>query len=299
MRSGVIAQKVGMTRVFGDDGRHVPVTVLKLDKCQVVAQRTNDKDGYTALQLGSGLAKAKNTTNALRGHFAVAKVEPKRKVAEFRVSQENLIDVGAEITADHFVAGQKVDVSGTSIGKGFAGAMKRHNFAGLRASHGVSISHRSHGSTGQCQDPGKVFKGKKMAGHMGAANVTTQNLEVVRIDTDRGLILVKGAVPGSKGGWVMVRDAVKKGLPDGAPLPGAFRSADDASAVVKEAEVEASEEKETEETAAEEPQAEAAPAEEAAEEAATEEAPSEEEKAEEEDEKPAEGEAESKKEDDA
>ncbi len=233
MRSGVIAQKVGMTRVFGEDGRHVPVTVLKLDKCQVVAHRTQDRDGYTALQVGAGLAKVKNTTRAMRGHFAVAKVEPKRKVTEFRVNQDNMIDVGAEITADHFVPGQHVDVSGTSNGKGFAGAMKRHNFSGLRATHGVSVSHRSHGSTGQCQDPGKVFKGKKMAGHMGAANVTTQNLEVVRIDTDRGVILIKGAVPGSKGGWVIVRDAVKKSLPEGTPFPGAFRLADDTSAVTE------------------------------------------------------------------
>ncbi len=270
MRSGVIAQKVGMTRVFNEDGRHVPVTVLKLDKCQVVAQRTNERDGYTALQLGSGLAKTKNTTRAMRGHFAVAKVEPKRKVAEFRVSQDNLIDVGAEITADHFVAGQKVDVSGSSIGKGFAGAMKRHNFSGLRATHGVSISHRSHGSTGQCQDPGKVFKGKKMAGHMGAANVTTQNLEVVRIDTDRGLILVKGAVPGSKGGWVMIRDAIKKGLPEGAPLPGAFRTADDAGAVKEETKAETpAEEEVVADAAAEAPAAEEAPAQDAGAEEAT------------------------------
>jgi len=261
-----------MTRVFNDDGRHVPVTVLKLDKCQVVAQRTNDRDGYTALQLGSGLAKAKNTSRGMRGHFAVAKVEPKRKVAEFRVSQDNLIDVGAEITADHFIPGQKVDVSGTSIGKGFAGAMKRHNFSGLRATHGVSISHRSHGSTGQCQDPGKVFKGKKMAGHMGAASVTTQNLEVVRVDTDRGLILIKGAVPGSKGGWVMVRDAIKKALPDDVPFPGAFRTADDASTVKEEAPAEDVTEEVTEETASEEPKAEAA-AEEAPAETAAEETP--------------------------
>ncbi len=236
MRSGVIAQKVGMTRVFNDDGRHVPVTVMKLNKCQVVSQRTEDRDGYTALQLGSGLAKAKNTSRGMRGHFAVAKVEPKRKVTEFRVSSENLIDVGAEITADHFVPGQHVDVSGTSIGKGFAGAMKRHNFGGLRATHGVSISHRSHGSTGQCQDPGRVFKGKKMAGHMGSASVTTQNLEVVRIDLDRGLILIKGAVPGSKGGWCTIRDAVKKQLPEAAPFPGSFKLADDASAVEAPAE---------------------------------------------------------------
>jgi large subunit ribosomal protein L3 len=223
MRSGVIAQKVGMTRIFTEDGRHLPVTVLKLDQCQVIAQRTSDKDGYTALQLGSGLAKVKRVTKPMRGHFAVAKVLPKRKLAEFRVSPENLIEVGAEITADHFLEGQRVDVSGTSIGKGFAGAMKRHNFKGLRATHGVSISHRSHGSTGQCQDPGKVFKGKKMAGHMGNVSVTTQNLEVVRTDIDRGLIMVKGAVPGSKGGWITMRDAVKRALPEGVPVPGAFR----------------------------------------------------------------------------
>ena len=202
MRSGVIAKKVGMTRLFMEDGRQVPVTVLQLEGLQVVAQRTAEKDGYTAVQLGAGAAKAKRTSKAMRGHFAAANVEPKRKLAEFRVSPENLIAVGEEISAEHYVEGQKVDVAGTSIGKGFAGAMKRHNFGGLRASHGVSISHRSHGSTGQCQDPGKVFKGKKMAGHMGAVRVTTQNLEIVRTDADRGLIMVKGAVPGSKGGWV-------------------------------------------------------------------------------------------------
>lgn len=222
MRSGVIAQKLGMTRIFTDDGRHIPVTVLKLDGCQVVAQRTEEKNGYSAVQLGAGLAKVKNVTRAQRGHFSVAHVEPKRKLAEFRVSAENLIDVGAEITANHFVEGQYVDASGTSIGKGFAGAMKRHNFGGLRASHGVSVSHRSHGSTGQCQDPGKVFKGKKMAGHMGAISVTTQNLMVIRTDTDRGLIMVKGAVPGSKGGWVFLRDAVKRALPENVPMPGGF-----------------------------------------------------------------------------
>ncbi|WP_029039779.1 50S ribosomal protein L3 [Cucumibacter marinus] len=223
MRSGVIAQKLGMTRIFTEDGNHVPVTVLSLEKCQVVAQRHQDKHGYTALQLGAGSAKVKNVTRAERGHFAVAKVEPKRKVVEFRVSEDNLIDVGAELLADHFTPGQYVDVTGTSIGKGFAGAMKRHNFGGLRASHGVSISHRSHGSTGQCQDPGKVFKGKKMAGHMGAARVTTQNLKVVKTDVERGLIMVEGAVPGSKGGWITIRDAVKKSAPEGAPLPGSFR----------------------------------------------------------------------------
>ncbi|MCV6596538.1 MAG: 50S ribosomal protein L3 [Mangrovicoccus sp.] len=225
MRSGVIAKKVGMTRLFLEDGKQVPVTVLQLDNLQVVAQRTTEKDGYTAVQLGAGAAKAKRVSQAMRGHFAVAKVAPKRKLAEFRVDADNLIEVGAEISAEHFVEGQKVDVSGTSIGKGFAGAMKRHNFGGLRASHGVSISHRSHGSTGQCQDPGRVFKGKKMAGHMGAARVTTQNLEVVRTDADRGLIMVKGAVPGSKGGWVTVKDAVKKKLPEGVPFPAAIKAA--------------------------------------------------------------------------
>jgi large subunit ribosomal protein L3 len=225
MRSGVIAQKVGMTRVYNDAGEHVPVTVLKLDNCQVVAQRTVEKNGYTAVQLGVGLKKVKNTSKALRGHFAAANVEPKTKVAEFRVSEDNMIDVGAEITAEHFVAGQMVDVTGTTIGKGFAGAMKRHNFGGLRATHGVSISHRSHGSTGSNQDPGRVWKGKKMAGHMGQTRVTTQNLEVVSTDLDRGLILVKGAVPGSKGSWIMVRDAVKAPLPEAAPRPAALRSA--------------------------------------------------------------------------
>ncbi len=234
MRSGVIAQKIGMTRLFTDGGQHIPVTVLKLDNCQVVGQRTEDSHGYTALQLGAGNAKVKNMTKAQRGTFSVAKVEPKRELAEFRVSPDNLIDVGAEITADHFVLGQCVDVTGTSIGKGFAGAMKRHGFGGLRASHGVSISHRSHGSTGQCQDPGKVFKGKKMAGQMGNVRVTTQNIEVVKTDVERGLLLVKGAVPGSKGGWVLVRDAVKKILPDAAPKPGAFKPAKGATAAAKD-----------------------------------------------------------------
>jgi large subunit ribosomal protein L3 len=199
--------------------------VLQLDGLQVVSQRTADKHGYSAVQLGTGTIKAKRVSQAMRGHFAVAQVEPKRKVAEFRVAPENLIEVGAEITAEHYAAGQFVDVSGTSIGKGFAGAMKRHNFKGLRASHGVSVSHRSHGSTGQCQGPGKVFKGKKMAGHMGAAKVTTQNLQVVKTDLDRGLIMIKGAVPGSKGGWVTVKDAVKKPLPEGVPFPAAIKVA--------------------------------------------------------------------------
>jgi large subunit ribosomal protein L3 len=230
MRSGVIAKKLGMTRLFLEDGRQVPVTVLHMENVQVVATRTGEKDGYTAVQLGAGVAKAKNVTGPMRGHFAKAQVEPKRKLAEFRVSPDNLIGVGEEITADHYFAGQFVDVAGTSIGKGFAGSMKRHNFGGLRASHGVSISHRSHGSTGQCQDPGKVFKGKKMAGHMGAVRVTTQNLQVVRTDSERGLIMVKGAVPGSKGGWVTIKDAVKKAAPDGLILPAALRSAAAAAA---------------------------------------------------------------------
>ncbi len=224
MRSGVIAQKLGMTRIYTDAGEQVPVTVLKLDNLQVVAQRTEDKDGYTAVQLGAGMAKVKNTTKPMRGHFAAAKVEPKRKVVEFRVSPDNMLDIGAELSAEHYVAGQKVDVSGTSIGKGFAGVMKRHNFGGGRATHGNSVSHRSHGSTGQCQDPGKVFKGKKMAGHMGNVRVTTQNLEIVRADADRGLLLVRGAVPGSKGAWIEVKDAVKKARPDNAPLPAGLKA---------------------------------------------------------------------------
>ena len=223
MRSGLLAQKVGMTRIFTDAGEHVPVTVLKLDQCQVVAHRTQEANGYTALQLGSGSRKVKNVTRAQRGHFAKAQVEPKAKVVEFRVSPENFIEVGAELTADHFVPGQFVDVTGTSIGKGFTGAMKRWNFGGLRATHGVSISHRSHGSTGNRQDPGKTFKGKKMAGHYGVERVTTQNLQVVCTDADRGLILIRGAVPGAKGGWVMLRDAVRRPLPNEAPKPGAFR----------------------------------------------------------------------------
>ena len=247
LRSGVIAKKVGMTRLFMEDGRQVPVTVLQLDKLQVVAQRTADKDGYSAVQLGAGTAKAKRTTQAMRGHFAVAKVEPKRKVAEFRVAPENLIKVGEEITADHYFEGQFVDVCGTSIGKGFAGAMKRHNFRGLEMTHGVSISHRSHGSTGQCQDPGKVFKGKKMAGHMGAAKVTTQNLQVVRTDSDRGLIMIKGAVPGSKGGWVTIKDAVKKPFPENAILPAALKSAaEEAAKAAEEAAAQAAAEEEAE-----------------------------------------------------
>ena len=225
MRSGVIAQKIGMSRVYNDAGEHVPVTVLKLDGCQVVAHRTEDKNGYTALQLGAGLAKVKNTTRAQRGHFAVAKVEPKRKIVEFRVPEADLIPVGATITADHFVPGQFVDVTGTSIGKGFAGSMKRWNFAGHRASHGNSVTHRAHGSTGQRQDPGKTFKGKKMAGHLGQETVTTLNLTVWRVDVERGLILVRGAVPGTEGSFVKIRDAVKSAAPKDIPTPGAFRKA--------------------------------------------------------------------------
>ncbi|ABD53500.1 50S ribosomal protein L3 [Jannaschia sp. CCS1] len=234
LRSGVIAKKVGMTRLFMEDGKQIPVTVLQLDKLQVVAKKTSDSDGYSAVQLGAGTAKAKRTSAPMRGVFAKASVEPKRKLVEFRVDADNLIEVGEEIIADHYFEGQFVDVTGTSIGKGFQGAMKRHNFGGLRASHGVSISHRSHGSTGQCQDPGRVFKGKKMAGHMGAARVTTQNLQIVRTDTDRGLIMIKGAVPGSKGGWVTVKDAVKKPFPENAILPAALASA--AAEAAKQAE---------------------------------------------------------------
>ena len=234
LRSGVIAKKVGMTRLFMEDGRQVPVTVLQLDGLQVVAQRTAERDGYSAVQLGTGAAKPKRVSAPMRGHFAAAGVAPKRKVAEFRVAPENLIAVGEEITANHYFEGQFVDVSGTSIGKGFQGAMKRHNFGGLRASHGVSISHRSHGSTGQCQDPGKVFKGKKMAGHMGAARVTTQNLQVVRTDADRGLIMIRGSVPGSKGGWVTIKDAVKKATPENVIYPAALKSAAEEAARLAE-----------------------------------------------------------------
>jgi large subunit ribosomal protein L3 len=223
MRSGVIAQKMGMTRIFTDAGEHVPVTVLKMDGNQVIAQRTMDKNGYVAVQVGVGNAKVKNVSKAERGHFAVAQVEPKRKVVEFRIDEGSMIPVGAEITADHFVPGQFVDVTGTSMGKGFAGGMKRWNFRGLRATHGVSVSHRSIGSTGGRQDPGKTFKNKKMAGHMGVDRVTTLNLKVVQTDVARGLILVEGAVPGTKGGWIFVRDAVKKPLHKDAPLPGKFR----------------------------------------------------------------------------
>lgn len=236
MRTGLIAKKVGMTRIYREDGEHVPVTVMHIDGCQVVGQRTNEKNGYTALQLGAGAKKAKRVNRAERGYFAQANVEPKQKLVEFRVTEDNLVDVGAELSPGHFIEGQKVDVTGVSIGKGFAGGMKRWNFGGLRATHGVSVSHRSHGSTGQCQDPGKVFKGKKMAGHMGARRRTTQNLEVVRVDEARGVILIKGAVPGPKSGWVMIRDAVKKALPDDAPRPAKILEASSDNAVAEGAE---------------------------------------------------------------
>ncbi|BBK30209.1 LSU ribosomal protein L3P [Stella humosa] len=225
MRTGLIGRKLGMTRVFTAEGEHVPVTVLQVENCQVVAQRTEETDGYTALQLGVGQIKVKNVTQPLRGHFAKAKVEPKRKLVEFRVEADGLVEVGAEITVDHFLVGQKVDVTGTSIGKGFAGGMKRHNFGGLRATHGVSVSHRSLGSTGGRQDPGKTFKNKKMAGHMGDVRVTTQNLTVVQTDVERGLLMIKGAIPGSEGAYVLVRDAVKRKAPDGLPFPAAVRAA--------------------------------------------------------------------------
>jgi large subunit ribosomal protein L3 len=229
MRSGLIAQKLGMTRIFMDDGSHVPVTVLGLQNCQVVGQRTSEKDGYVALQLGAGQAKAKNKTKADRGQFAVAKVEPKSHIAEFRVDPDNLIEVGATLKADHFAEGQLVDVTGTSIGKGFQGGMRRWNFGGLRASHGVSVSHRSIGSTGGRQDPGKTFKNKKMPGHMGARRITTQNVKVVRTDVERGLIMVQGSVPGAKGGWIQIKDAVKKPAPAGVALPGSFKTAAEAA----------------------------------------------------------------------
>ncbi len=222
-RVGMIARKEGMTRIFDEDGRHVPVTVLRVEKCQVTAIMTQEKDGYTAVQLGVGKAKVSRVSKANRGHFAKAKVEPKKKLVEFRVANENLLEVGAELSVAHYLPGQYVDVTGQSIGKGFAGAMKRHNFGGMRASHGVSVSHRAHGSVGQCQEPGRVFKGKKMAGHMGDERVTTQNLQVVAIDEEDGLILVKGAVPGSKSGWVIINDAVKKPFHEGAPMPAALK----------------------------------------------------------------------------
>lgn len=228
MRSGLIAQKVGMTRIFTEDGTHVPVTVLKVDTVQVVSTRSVEKDGYVAVQLGAGAAKVKNVAKAQRTTFAAAKVEPKKKLVEFRVSPENVLEVGVELSAAHFIPGQFVDITGTTIGKGFAGGMKRWNFRGLEATHGVSVSHRSHGSTGQRQDPGKVFKGKKMAGHLGVEQVTTQNLKVVSTDAERGLILVKGSVPGAEGSWVLVKDAVKRKLPEGVPFPAGLKAAAEA-----------------------------------------------------------------------
>lgn len=224
MRTGLIAQKLGMSRLFNEEGSHVPVTVLKVDKCEVVAVRTAERDGYTAVQLGVGKAKVRNMSKALRGHFAKAKVEPKRKVAEFRVTPDAVLDVGAELAANHFVPGQFVDVTGITIGKGFAGSMKRWNFGGLRATHGVSISHRSHGSTGNRQDPGRTFPNKKMAGHLGVERVTTLNLKVVATDADQGLIMIRGAVPGAEGAYVLVRDAVKRKLPKDVPFPAAIRA---------------------------------------------------------------------------
>ncbi|MDA8708589.1 50S ribosomal protein L3 [Hellea sp.] len=222
LRSGLLGKKLGMTQVYDEAGNHIPVTVISLEGCQVVAHKTKDRDGYTALQLGAGEAKVKRVSKAERERFAKASVTPKKKLVEFRIENDNFIEVGAAMSADHFVPGQKVDASGVTVGKGFAGAMKRHNFGGLRATHGVSISHRSHGSTGQCQDPGKVFKGKKMAGHMGAVRRTVQNLEIARVDAEQGLVLIKGATPGAKGAWIEIRDAVKGTKVDELPLPGKF-----------------------------------------------------------------------------
>ena len=237
MRTGVITKKLGMTSLFMEDGEKIPVTVLKLDNLRVVSTKTQEKDGYTAVQLGYGNAKVKRVSKAMRGHFAKNKVEPAAKLVEFRVDSANLLNAGQELAANHYVDGQFVDAIGTSVGKGFAGGMKRHNFAGLEATHGVSISHRSHGSTGQCQEPGRVFKGKKMAGHMGAERVTTQNLEVVKTDAEQGLIFIRGAVPGHKNGYVMLKDAVKRALPAEAPMPAALKGA--AKAAAKEAEAQA------------------------------------------------------------
>ncbi len=229
-RTGLLAKKLGMTRFFDEAGVHVPVTVLSLEGCQVVAQRTKDRDGYVALQLGAGTRKAKNVSNPERVRFAKAQVEPKAILTEFRVTEDALVEVGAELSADHFVEGQRVDIQGTSIGKGFAGAMKRWNFGGMRATHGVSVSHRAHGSTGQRQDPGKVFKGKKMAGHLGVETVTTLNLTVARIDAERGLVFIRGAVPGAEGSYVKIRDAVKKAAPAGLPFPAGIKKAASAAA---------------------------------------------------------------------
>jgi len=235
MRTGLIAKKLGMTRFFDANGLHVPVTVLSLEGCQVVAQRTKEKDGYVALQLGAGAKKAKNTSNPERVRFAKAQVEPKAVLTEFRVSEDALIEVGAELTADHFVEGQRVDIQGVTIGKGFAGAMKRWNFGGMRATHGVSVSHRAHGSTGNRQDPGRTFPGKKMAGHLGVETVTTLNLTVARVDAERGLVFIRGAVPGAEGSYVKIRDAVKKAAPAGLPFPGAIKKAASAAVAAVEA----------------------------------------------------------------
>ena len=237
MRTGLITKKLGMSSIFSSEGRHIPVTVLKLDNCKVVGHRTIEKDGYSAVQIGAGIAKVKNVSKPLRESYAKVKIEPKRILAEFRVGENGFVDVGSELTAEHFAVGQKVDVTGTSKGKGFAGGMKRHGFKGLRASHGVSINHRSLGSTGQCQDPGRVFKGKKMAGHLGDASVTIQNLQVVRTDPDKGLIMIKGAVPGAKGGWVTLKDAVKKKAIVGVPYPTAKISEPKAEIEMKSGEI--------------------------------------------------------------
>jgi len=234
MRTGVIAKKLGMSRLFDEDGIHIPVTVLKLDNLKVVSHKTVERDGYTAVQLSSGVAKVKNVSKPLRGHYAKAKVEPGRKLVEFRVEPNNLPEIGSEIIASHYLPGQYVDAIGTSIGKGFAGVMKRWNFAGLEASHGVSISHRSHGSTGQRQDPGKVFKNKKMAGHLGVERITIANLQVVSVDDEQGLIYIKGAIPGSENSYVLLKDAVKRGAPSNVPLPAAIRKAASTNAEVAE-----------------------------------------------------------------
>lgn len=258
MRTGLIGKKLGMTRVFTDDGTHVPVSVVQVENCQVVSQKTAERDGYSALQLGVGTAKLKNVSKAMRGHFAKSEVTAKRRLREFRVSEDAMVDVGTEIVPSHFVPGQYVDVVGTSNGKGFAGAMKRHNFSGLRATHGVSISHRSLGSTGQCQDPGKVFKGKKMAGHMGARRVTVQNLQIVRTDDDQGVILIRGGIPGWKEGWVLISDAVKKAVPDDAPFPAGLRqSAETEAELNSEADSETQAAADEAEPDAENPEAEA------------------------------------------
>ena len=238
MRSGMIAEKVGMTRIFTDNGSNIPVTVLKVDGCQVVSVKTKEKDGYVALQLGFGTAKAKNVAKPQRGLFAKAKVEPKRELAEFRVSEDCLLEPGTELSAEHFIVGQLVDVTGITLGHGFAGGMKRHNFRGLEDSHGVSVSHRSHGSTGQCQDPGRVFKGKKMAGHDGSERVTVQNLEVVATDEERGLVMVKGGVPGYDGSIVFIRDAVKKAVPANVPVPAGIKKSAEVKAEAQVVEAE-------------------------------------------------------------